>query len=181
MISAKIISSFSLLIACIPCLSHTKKSSLIGTKAPLFSLKDTTGTVQSLDSLLGKKIVLVFYPKDESFLCTKQLCSLRDGYGLLQHHAITVIGISPDSPEKHKKFENKQTLPFLLLSDPDKKVARLYGATHHWLNPLSWFGLIKRVTILIDQKGIIVDVIKNINVSDHALQIVDAFEKAEKK
>ena len=176
MIPTKLLSFISLLIICLvlaPIILYAKKGKAlrIGTVAPNFNLPDQEGTQQELKTFLGKKIALCFYPKDNSPFCTKQLCSIRDGFAVLQEHGITIIGISADSEKKHQDFKKNEKLPFMLLSDTDKKVASLYGAAD------GWFGMLKRITILINEKGFIVDIIDSVNVSDHAQQIVDGFTK----
>lgn len=165
-----------LLIICLvlaPIVLYAKKgkSLRIGTVAPHFSLPDQEGIQQELKNFLGKKIALCFYPKDNSPFCTKQLCSIRDGFAVLQEHGITIIGISADSEKKHQDFKKNEKLPFMLLSDTNKKVARLYDAAD------GWFGMLKRITILINEKGFIVDIIDTVDISDHAQQIVDGFAK----
>lgn len=161
----------------LPHISKSTQSTLSslhsGQQAPDFTLHDQNSQPHSLSSFLGTKVALCFYPKDSSPFCTAQMCSLRDGFALLQHHNITIIGISPDSEKKHNQFKAEQMLPFLLLSDPHKKVARLYHANG------GMFGSIKRITVLIDEAGSIVSILRNVDVSDHAQQIINEFVKNE--
>jgi peroxiredoxin Q/BCP len=145
----------------------------VGSTAPEFTLPDENGVKHSLSEFLhqGKNVALLFYPKDESPHCTKQMCNVRNNYDQLAEYNITVIGISYDTAGSHKAFKKKHSLPFLLLTDADKKVARAYNATGKWYT----LGLIpKRITYLINQHGKIVAIIKHVNVKDHAQQIVDA-------
>jgi peroxiredoxin Q/BCP len=156
---------------------HAKKSrsSLIGTQAPDFIISNATGKPQKLSDLKGKKIALCFYPRDNSPFCTKQLCSVRNGIHDLEKKNILIIGISTDSAEKHAQFKKEQSLPFLLVSDPDKKIARMYKATG------GLFGLLKRMTVLIDETGTIVNVINNVSITDHAQQIMNGFNTTKKR
>lgn len=140
-----------------------------GKLAPSFSLKDETGTLRTLEEFKGKKVVLYFYPKDQTPGCTKEACSLRDSYADFAQHNIVILGISFDSPKSHMKFKEKYHLPFSLLSDSNKKVAKAYGATS-WL-----FFVPKRKTFLIDENGMIVSEINDIDVTQHADQVLQAF------
>jgi peroxiredoxin Q/BCP len=121
-----------------------------GALAPDFSLPSADGTEVSLSSFRGRKtVVLFFYPKDESYGCTKEACSFRDNYDVFTEAGAEVIGISADSRDSHKSFAANHSLPFLLLSDPDRKVAGMYkvGKT---------MGLLPgRVTFVIDREGVI--------------------------
>ena len=99
----------------------------IGDKAPAFSLNDQEGNKVSLSNYKGRKVLLYFYPKADTPGCTKQACSIRDASKDLEKLSVAAIGISPDEPSKQKKFDDKYDLGFTLLSDPDNKVAKLYG------------------------------------------------------
>src|SRR3954462_2655082 len=98
-----------------------------GDKAPAFTGVDQDGKKISLSDFKGKKLVLYFYPEDDTPTCTIQACNLRDNYSLLKQHGFEVMGISPDDTKQHKKFESKFQLPFRLLSDPDHKLLKKYG------------------------------------------------------
>src|ERR1044071_5912197 len=98
-----------------------------GEKAPAFSAKDQNGKKVSLSELKGKKVVLYFYPEDDTPTCTIQACNLRDNYGLLKKNGFEVIGISPDEANKHKKFEKKYDLPFILIADTGHQIMEKYG------------------------------------------------------
>ncbi|HEY5407882.1 MAG TPA: thioredoxin-dependent thiol peroxidase, partial [Ginsengibacter sp.] len=98
-----------------------------GDKAPAFKAKDQNGNTISLADFKGKKVVLYFYPEDDTPTCTIEACNLRDNYKVLQNKGLVVLGVSPDDEKKHKKFEEKYKLPFTLLADPDKKIIDKYG------------------------------------------------------
>src|SRR6187401_277561 len=98
-----------------------------GDKAPNFSGLDQNGIKVSLKDYLGKKVVLYFYPEDDTPTCTIEACNLRDNYTALKKAGLVVLGVSPDDKKKHKKFEEKYNLPFTLLEDPDKKIIDKYG------------------------------------------------------
>jgi peroxiredoxin Q/BCP len=121
-----------------------------GDKAPLFTLTDQDGKMFRLADHIGKNILVVyFYPKDESYGCTKEACSFRDGYEVFREAGAEVIGISSDDSESHKAFAEHHRLPFTLLSDPDVRVASRYGVG-------KTLGILKgRVTFVIDRQGIV--------------------------
>jgi peroxiredoxin Q/BCP len=142
----------------------------MGDEAPNFSLQDQNGVTHDLSSLRGKKVALCFYPKDNTPGCTKQVCSLRRGWTDLAKEKITVLGINFDDSKAHRDFVDTHQLPFPLMSDKNKKTARAYGATR-FLLPMP-----KRITFLIDEKGKIAYIINNVNVEDHAQQILDTWK-----
>lgn len=146
-----------------------------GTKAPLFKGKDQDGNTVSLADLKGKKVVLYFYPEDDTPTCTIQACNLRDNYGLLKQHGFEVIGVSPDDERKHKKFEEKFSLPFRLIADPTHKILEKYGV---W-GEKQMFGHkymgVYRTTFVIDEKGTIKKIFKRPKNKEHASEIVAAF------
>jgi peroxiredoxin Q/BCP len=123
----------------------------VGSSIPLFQLNDQKGNIFNIKDILGNKsLVIYFYPKDETVVCTKEACSFRDSYEIFIENEAEVIGISADSTESHKKFAQHHSLPFTLLSDPDNKVRNLFGV------PRNMFGFLPgRVTYIIDKKGII--------------------------
>ncbi len=122
----------------------------VGDSAPNFTLPSQFGENITLSKFFGKKnIVLYFYPKDESRGCTRQACSFRDSYEIFKELGAEVIGVSSDDVESHKSFASKHSLPFILLSDKDKKVRKLYGV------PSTLGVLPGRVTYIIDKEGII--------------------------
>jgi peroxiredoxin Q/BCP len=122
----------------------------------------------SLSDYRGKRVVLYFYPKDDTPGCTKEACSFRDGFAKFQSAGLTVLGCSIDSSEAHRKFIKKYNLPFPLLLDPDKKIATAYGAA----NGIPILGVDKRITYVIDEDGAIMKVYPNVDPSLHASQIL---------
>lgn len=152
----------------------------VGTKAPAFKAKDQDGNFVSLADLKGKKVVLYFYPKDMTPGCTAEACSLRDNYKALQKAGYEVLGISSDDEKMHKKFIAKEKLPFRLLADTDKTVHNLFGT---WVEK-SMYGRkymgTARVTYIIDENGIISEVIEKVDTKNHAEQILGG-DKAESK
>ncbi len=145
----------------------------VGTKAPNFKLPDAYGEMHKLSDYIGHRVVLYFYPKDGTPGCTKEACNLRDNYEILQEKGIIILGISYDDAESHQKFINEHQLPFTLLSDLDKKVADLYGAKG---GMLGFIGA-KRITYLIDEKGEIMHIFKDVDTSGHAEQILSVLKK----
>ncbi|WP_276132943.1 thioredoxin-dependent thiol peroxidase [Polluticoccus soli] len=144
-----------------------------GAKAPAIKAKDQNGNTVSLSDYKGQKVALFFYPEDDTPTCTVEACNLRDNYALLKQKGITVIGISPDDVTKHKKFEEKFSLPFTMLADPNKKIIETYGV---WAEKNLYghkFMGVKRTTFLIDEKGDIFHIIKGVRSKNHAQQILD--------
>ena len=150
-----------------------------GQKAPAFSGLDQNGNKTSLSDLKGKKVVLYFYPEDDTPTCTDQACNLRDNFGLLRNKGITVIGVSPDEVKKHKKFEDKFQLPFTLVADPKHSIIDKYGV---WGEKKLWgreyMGL-HRTTFLIDEKGIIRKIFLKPRSKKHTQEILDAWNAIE--
>ena len=138
----------------------TKERKLnIGDKAIDFTLEDKDGNKVSLSDYRGKKVILYFYPKDNTPGCTKQACNFRDNYPQIQEKGAEVIGISRDGQKAHTNFTAKHDLPFTLLSDPEREVIEAYGVwTEKKLCGKIGFG-ISRTTFLIDEEGIIVDIV----------------------
>ncbi len=145
-----------------------------GDKAPAFTAPDQNGKQVSLADYKGKKLVLFFYPEDDTPTCTIQACNLRDNYALLKKHGFEVLGISPDAPSKHKKFEIKYSLPFTLLADPEHAVIDKYGV---WgmkkLYGREYMGL-HRTTFVLDQKGVIKKIFLRPKNKQHAEEIIKA-------
>ncbi len=143
-----------------------------GVKAPDFKTTDQDGNAVSLAALKGKKVVLYFYPKDMTPGCTAEACSLRDNYKALQKAGYVVFGISTDDEKSHRKFIEKEKLPFRLLADTDKTVHEKYGT---WIEK-SMYGRkymgTARVTYVIDEKGMISEVIEKVDTKNHADQIL---------
>ncbi len=153
----------------------------VGTKAPAFKVKDQGGNLVSLADLKGKKVVLYFYPKDMTPGCTAEACSLRDNYKALQKAGYEVLGISSDDERMHQKFIAKEKLPFRLLADADKAVHHLFGT---WVEK-SMYGRkymgTARVTYIINENGIISEVIEKVDTKNHAEQILAGSLKTESK
>ena len=147
-----------------------------GDKAPAFSGKDQAGNKISLSDYTGKKLVLYFYPEDDTPACTTQACNIRDNYALFRKKDINILGISPDDEVKHQKFIQKFNLPFPLLADPEMKVINKYGI---WgeknLYGRKYMG-IHRNTFLINEKGTIIKVFLKPRNKSHAEEIIKAFE-----
>ncbi len=148
-----------------------------GDKAPAFSGPDQDGNKVSLSSFKGKKVVLYFYPKDNTPTCTVQACNLRDNYTLLQKAGFVVLGISPDPVESHQKFSARQDLPFTLIADPDLKIIEQYGVWgEKQLYGRKYMGL-HRTTFVIDEKGIIRKIFFRPKSKQHAEEILKAWEE----
>ena len=148
-----------------------------GDKAPIFKSKDQNGKPISLADYRGSRVVLYFYPEDDTPTCTIQACNLRDNYSLLIKKGIIVLGVSPDDEKKHKKFEKKFDLPFTLIADPDKKIIDKYGV---WgeknLYGRNYMGL-HRTTFLIDENGIIKKIFRKPKSKIHTEEILKAWEE----
>lgn len=147
-----------------------------GDKAPAFTAKDQDGNKVSLADFKGKKVVLYFYPQDDTPTCTVQACNLRDNYALLKKEGFVVLGVSPDDEAKHKKFENKFQLPFTLVSDPEHKVIEKYGVWgEKQLYGRKYMGL-HRTTFVIDEKGVIRKIFLRPKNKQHAEEILAAWK-----
>ena len=144
----------------------------IGDKAPEFALKNQNGKIVNLADFKGKKVALYFYPADNTPGCTQQACSLRDGFEPLHEAGISILGLSKGSIASKKKFIKEQNLNFPLLIATEDTL-KAYGVNKGFLH--FFFGVPKRWTFLVDENGIIVAIIKNVNTKNHAQQILDAF------
>ena len=146
----------------------------IGDKAPAFRTTDQDGEPVSLSDFKGKKVVLYFYPKDDTPGCTKEACSIRDGWSQFRRKKVAVLGVSVDDAKSHRKFVDKYSLPFTLLADTDKKIVNDYGV---W-GEKSMYGRkymgTNRVTYLIDEKGKIAAVWPKVKVADHVDEVIEA-------
>ncbi len=147
-----------------------------GAAAPDFSVQDQDGNNISLHDFKGQKVALYFYPKDDTPGCTAQACNLRDNISALKAAGIAVLGVSTDSGKSHKKFELKFSLPFPLLADTEKQLVadydvwgekKMFGKTYMGTN---------RVTYLINEKGMIDQVIDKVNTEDHTAQILSLWK-----
>lgn len=144
-----------------------------GYKAPDFTAKDQDGNEVSLRSFKGKKLILYFYPKDNTPTCTEEACNLRDNYPVLQKEGYEVIGVSPDTEKSHQKFIKKFDLPFTLLADPENKLSEAFGV--YGLKKLygrQYMGIL-RTTFLINEKGIIEKVIDKVKSKMHSTQVLE--------
>lgn len=146
----------------------------VGTKVQNFSLKDAYGKIHQLSDYLGKKVVIYFYPKDDTPGCTTQACAFRDAYDDFKKVDVVVIGISKDDPKSHLKFIQKYNLPFILLSDEDLIAANQFGT---WVEKSmygkSYMGM-SRSTFVLDQQGIITHVFEKASPSENASEIIKA-------
>ncbi len=140
--------------------------------APNFTLNDSEGKAHTLSKYLGKKVVLYFYPRDDTPGCTIEACNFRDDKKSFEKKDVVILGVSADTEESHKKFSKKYDLSFTLLSDPNKEVIKKYGA---W-GEKSMYGKkyegILRITYLIDEKGKIMKVFPKVSPKDHAEEIL---------
>ena len=144
----------------------------IGNKAPGFESINQNGDKVKLSDFIGKKVVLYFYPRDNTPGCTAQACNLKNNYKTLQKNGYTILGISKDSPKSHQKFINKFDLPFDLIADEDQNVHMKYGT---WIEK-SMYGKnymgTARWTFLIDEKGNIENIIQKVKTKEHTSQIL---------
>ena len=148
-----------------------------GTTAPAFKTTDDNGEDVSLKDFKGQKVVLYFYPKDDTPGCTKEACSFRDAYSKYKKQGIKLLGVSPDSEASHKKFITKYKLPFTLLADRDHAIAEAYGV---WgekkFMGRTYMGVL-RTTFLIDEKGKIKKIFAKVKPEDHATEVLEAFSE----
>ncbi|WP_025743817.1 thioredoxin-dependent thiol peroxidase [Aquimarina pacifica] len=144
----------------------------VGDKAPDFSAIDQDGNTITLDQYKGKKLVVFFYPKASTPGCTAEACNLRDNYETFQSQGYAILGVSADSTKRQQNFKNKYELPYPLLADEDKKVIEAFGV---W-GPKKFMGKeydgIHRTTFVIDEDGVISEVISKVKTKDHAAQIL---------
>jgi peroxiredoxin Q/BCP len=148
----------------------------VGQKAPDFTVMDDKGEKVKLADLKGKKVVLYFYPKDDTPGCTKEACAFRDGIDKIKKRGAVVLGVSADSVESHKKFKNKFDLNFPLLADSDKKMIEAYGV---WKEK-SMYGKkymgIERTTFVIDENGKIAHIFPKVKVDQHYDEVLEALK-----
>lgn len=149
-----------------------------GNKAPDFTSKDQDGNKVKLSDYKGKRVVLYFYPKDDTPGCTKEACSFRDADDVYSKKGIKVFGVSTDDEKSHQKFISKFSLPFDLLADTDKKIVEKYGV---WgeksMYGKKYMGTLRK-TFLIGEDGKIVKIFDKVNVSEHADEVLKAFGEA---
>ena len=144
----------------------------VGDKAPGFTLADKDGKTVSLKDFSGKKVVLYFYPKDNTPGCTRQACAFAQNYSEFARRGIAVIGVSKDSVESHRKFAEKYSLPFVLLADPELQAIKAYGV---WQEKKLYgkvsFGVV-RTTFIIDEKGMISEIMPKVKPDTNAAEIL---------
>ena len=148
-----------------------------GTTAPSFKTTDANGEPVNLKDFRGKKVVLYFYPKDDTPGCTKEACSFRDAFSKFKKQGITILGVSPDSEKSHQKFTAKYKLPFTLLADTNHSIADAYGVYGEKKFMGRTYMGIHRTTFLIDEKGKIKKVFEKVKPEDHADEVLGAFTK----
>jgi peroxiredoxin Q/BCP len=148
-----------------------------GNRAPAFSGRDQNGEMVSLSQFKGQKVLLYFYPEDDTPTCTVEACNLRDNFSLIKKNGFVVLGVSPDDVKKHKKFETKYNLPFTLLADPEHKIIDKFGV---W-GPKELFGHkylgVLRTTFLIDEKGVIRKIFFKPKSKQHTEEIMEAWNE----
>jgi peroxiredoxin Q/BCP len=144
-----------------------------GGRAPAFSLKDDQGRTVKLSGFKGKKVVLYFYPRDNTPGCTKEACSFRDVYDEILAKGAVIAGISTDSAESHRKFRERHDLPFYLLADEDHKTAEAYGVwAEKKLYGKTYFGIV-RSTFIIDEKGVVLKAFPKVKPENHGREILE--------
>lgn len=149
----------------------------VGDIAPDFELTDQFNDAHKLNDYRGKKVILYFYPKDNTPGCTTEACGFRDNYSTFRQNGIVILGVSADSTESHAKFQEKYSLPFTLLADTDHKISEIYGV---WqpkkLMGKEYFGIV-RTTFVIDEKGKIVKIYEKVKPETHAQEIIELFDQ----
>ncbi|WP_405266499.1 thioredoxin-dependent thiol peroxidase [Cellulophaga sp. Ld12] len=144
----------------------------IGDKVPSFSVNDQDGNTINLSDYLGKKLIVFFYPKASTPGCTAEACNLRDNYAALQSQGYKLLGVSADSEKRQANFKNKYEFPFPLLADEDHTVINAFGV---W-GPKKFMGKtydgIHRMTFVVDEKGVVSNVIEKVKTKDHAAQLL---------
>lgn len=145
----------------------------VGQKAPAFTGKDQNGNTISLEDYKGKKLVLYFYPKDDTPGCTKESCNLRDNYNALLKQGYEVLGVSVDDEKSHQKFITKYDLPFNLVADTDQKIVSAFDVWKEKnMYGRKYMGTV-RTTFVIDEEGTITEIIKKVDTDNHTAQILN--------
>lgn len=147
-----------------------------GDKAPDFTVRDGEGKTVKLKDFRGKKVVLYFYPKDDTPGCTREACAFRDAFGKFKRRGIEVLGVSLDSEASHKKFAAKFDLPFRLLADTDRAISEAYGTYGEKKFMGRKYMGNHRMTFLIDEKGKIKRIFDKVKPDEHAEEVLEAFE-----
>ena len=148
-----------------------------GDKAPDFAVRDAEGKRVRLKDLRGKKVVLYFYPKDDTPGCTREACSFRDSFAQFKERGIKVLGVSLDSEKSHQKFIKKYDLPFQLLADTERAISEGYGTYGEKKFMGRTYMGNHRMTFLIDEKGKIKKIFSKVKPEEHAAEVLDAFGK----
>ena len=149
----------------------------MGTKAPLFALEDQEGRTVALEDFLGKRVVLYFYPKDSTPGCTRQACAFAGAYAGFADRNAVVIGVSRDSVASHKRFAQKNSLPFILLSDPERKAIEAYGVWQEKKNYGKVSMGVVRSTYIIDEQGVIARVMPRVKPDTNASDVLKALDE----
>jgi len=145
-----------------------------GDKAPDFKLPADDGKIYSLKDFKGKKLILYFYPKDMTSGCTKEACDFRDNINTISRKKAVIVGVSPDGIESHRKFKDKFSLPFLLLSDESRKMLQDYGVwKEKSMYGKKYMGVV-RTTFIIDEKGRIAKIYENVKVPGHVEDVISS-------
>ncbi|GCD79432.1 thioredoxin-dependent thiol peroxidase [Schleiferia thermophila] len=155
-------------------MTHLKE----GDRAPEFEGVDQNGNPVRLSDFAGKKLIVYFYPKDDTPGCTAEACSLRDSYEELVAKGFAVVGVSTDSQKSHQKFIEKYNLPFTLISDPDRRVIEAFGVWGKKKFMGKEYDGIHRETFVIDENGVILKVFTKVDTKNHAKQILESLEVA---
>ena len=146
----------------------------VGDKVPSFAIPNESGEIISSESLLGKKYILFFYPKDDTPACTKEACSLRDNYKIFAKNGYEIYGVSPDKEKKHQKYIDKYEFQFSLLADIEREMINAFG---YW-GPKKFMGReiigVYRTTVVVDETGYINTIIDKVKTKEHAQQLIDA-------
>jgi thioredoxin-dependent peroxiredoxin len=146
----------------------------VGSPAPDFTLRNAAGEEVTLSSLRGHRVVLYFYPRDDTPGCTKQACGIRDAWDAFRETGAEVFGVSPDGEESHAKFKQKHGLPFTLLADPGHEVTERYGFwVQKSLAGKKYMG-VERSTVVLDADGTVKNVFRRVKPADHAAQVLGA-------
>lgn len=145
----------------------------VGTKAPAFELPDQNGVMHTLEEYKGKKVILYFYPKDNTPGCTKQACGFAERYPMFQEKGAVVLGVSKDSVKSHKNFETKYELPFTILSDHERQVIEAYDVWKEKKNYGKVSMGVVRTTYLIDEEGIIIRAMDKVKAADNPQQMLE--------
>ena len=146
----------------------------INTKAPDFTLQDQNGDEHTLSQYQGRKVILYFYPKDNTSGCTKQACGFAERYPQFLEKGAVVLGVSRDGAASHKRFEEKYSLPFPLLCDPDHKITEMYGAWGEKKTAGKVSMGVIRTTYLIDEQGVIIKAMTKVKAADNPADMLDA-------